>query len=176
LFVNDSAPSGSFLGVYYGEVYDAANRGVSQKSYTVKMDARTIGGRHWGVYYVDAAKYGSTARFVNHSCSPSAMFSVWDVLGKPTVVVVATGLLQRGEEVTVDYGDEYGMMKCCCGANNCVSTKAASIVNCCKVVNGGSGISLSFDHAEELASSSADAYSFGTGLPFGDLDGREQCA
>ncbi|KAG3088491.1 hypothetical protein PI125_g18329 [Phytophthora idaei] len=49
---------------------------------------------------------GGPVRFVNHSCKPKAEF-VEVANGRcTTVVVVTTEEIHRGEEVTVDYGDD----------------------------------------------------------------------
>ncbi|KAG2770994.1 hypothetical protein PC129_g16136 [Phytophthora cactorum] len=61
---------------------------------------------------------GGLVRFVNHSCKPKAEF-VEVANGRcNTVVVVTTEEIHRGEEVTVDYGDDLWFV-CCCQPDGC---------------------------------------------------------
>jgi hypothetical protein len=79
--------------------------------------------------FVDAAKYGNTARFINHSCSPSAKVEVWkiptlDGLSLRTAVgIFALLAVQAGEELTYDYKfqcfDDAVPTPCLCGASLC---------------------------------------------------------
>ncbi|CAK1599333.1 unnamed protein product [Parnassius mnemosyne] len=77
---------------------------------------------------VDAAAYGSAARFVNHSCRaalvPVRVFTRRRDLRLPVVALFAARDLSAGEELTFDYGDEFWAvkskwMKCECGTPEC---------------------------------------------------------
>ncbi|CAG5035106.1 unnamed protein product [Parnassius apollo] len=77
---------------------------------------------------VDAAAYGSAARFVNHSCRPALVpvrvFTRQRDLRLPVVALFAARDLSAGEELTFDYGDEFWAvkskwMKCECGSPEC---------------------------------------------------------
>lgn len=77
---------------------------------------------------VDAAQFGSAARFVNHSCRPNLapvrVFTDTRDLRLPTVALFATADIQQGDELTFDYGDKFWSvkskwMKCECGSVDC---------------------------------------------------------
>ncbi|CAH1643749.1 unnamed protein product [Spodoptera littoralis] len=77
---------------------------------------------------VDAAQYGSAARFINHSCRPNLapvrVFTDTRDLRLPTVALFATADIQQDEELTFDYGDKFWSvkskwMKCECGSVDC---------------------------------------------------------
>ncbi|KAE9209700.1 hypothetical protein PF002_g19030 [Phytophthora fragariae] len=61
---------------------------------------------------------GSLKRFVNHSCRPAAAFVKLSNGRRTTVVVVTTRSIYRGEEVTVDYGDDLWFV-CRCEVPEC---------------------------------------------------------
>ncbi|RVE55212.1 hypothetical protein evm_000110 [Chilo suppressalis] len=77
---------------------------------------------------VDACRYGSAARFVNHSCSanlaPVRVFPRARDLRLPAIVLFATRDIRAGEELTFDYGDKFWQvkskfMKCECATPEC---------------------------------------------------------
>ncbi|XP_026501150.2 histone-lysine N-methyltransferase EHMT1 isoform X1 [Vanessa tameamea] len=77
---------------------------------------------------VDAARFGSAARFMNHSCRPSVapvrVFSSVRDLRLPHVALFALRDLPAGHPLTFDYGDKFWSvkskwMKCECEALDC---------------------------------------------------------
>jgi len=56
--------------------------------------------RHWTI---DGSSRRNFGRYVNHSCEPNAEA----VMRNRKIVFVAARTIQPGEEVTVDYGEEY---------------------------------------------------------------------
>ncbi|XP_038209052.1 histone-lysine N-methyltransferase EHMT1 isoform X2 [Zerene cesonia] len=77
---------------------------------------------------VDAARYGSAARFVNHSCRPNTapvrVFTATRDLRLPAVALFALRDLAPLQEITFDYGDKFWAvkskwMKCECGMPEC---------------------------------------------------------
>ena len=52
---------------------------------------------------IDGSSHENVARYINHSCEPNAEAEVHD--GR--ILIVATRDIFRGEEITIDYGDEY---------------------------------------------------------------------
>ncbi|CAK1548046.1 unnamed protein product [Leptosia nina] len=77
---------------------------------------------------VDAAKFGSAARFINHSCHPNLapvrVFTECRDLRLPTVALFALTDIAALEELTFDYGDKFWSvkskrMKCECGTSEC---------------------------------------------------------
>ncbi|XP_045541652.1 histone-lysine N-methyltransferase EHMT1 isoform X1 [Papilio machaon] len=77
---------------------------------------------------VDAAQFGSAARFINHSCRPNLapvrVFTDVRDLRLPNVALFALRDIAAGEELTFDYGDKFWsvkskFMKCECDAPDC---------------------------------------------------------
>ncbi|OWR50996.1 histone-lysine N-methyltransferase EHMT2 like protein [Danaus plexippus plexippus] len=77
---------------------------------------------------VDACRFGSAARFMNHSCRPSAapvrVFTSGRDLRLPHVAFFALRDLAPGDELTFDYGDKFWSvkskwMKCECESPDC---------------------------------------------------------
>ena len=52
---------------------------------------------------IDGSSQGNTARYINHSCVPNCQAEVRD--GK--VLIFALRNIGQGEELTIDYGEEY---------------------------------------------------------------------
>ena len=52
---------------------------------------------------IDAEQGGSVARYINHSCEPNTEAEIID--GR--IVISAISNIKNGEEITIDYGDEY---------------------------------------------------------------------
>ena len=66
--------------------------------------------------YVDAAECGSLARFVNHACGESvnAQFVVAYAGGVPHIVLVASKYIDAGDEIFVDYKEDFHFERCLC--------------------------------------------------------------
>ena len=74
-----------------------------------------------GAVYVDAQKFGTILRFVNHSCNPNTNFYEAAFGYRHTIVVVATRDIAADEEITISYGDPKKLWFAChCGEENCV--------------------------------------------------------
>ena len=74
---------------------------VSERKFLALMDGQTV-------------LMKPPSRFVNHSCEPNARGTMWHD--------VAVRVIEAGEEVTVDYGDEQASgrrLRCHCGTPNC---------------------------------------------------------
>jgi SET domain-containing protein len=56
--------------------------------------------RHWTV---DGSSRRNLGRYVNHSCEPNAE----PVMRQRKIVFVASRVIRPGEEITIDYGEEY---------------------------------------------------------------------
>ena len=52
---------------------------------------------------IDGEPSNSPARYINHSCEPNAEAEIQD--GR--IYILATKHIKAGEEITIDYGDEY---------------------------------------------------------------------
>ena len=71
--------------------------------------------------YVICARFmGSSARFINHSCSPNAGAERWlDSSEQLKIAIVASNLIHAGDEVTIDYAWNNESMTCHCGSAGC---------------------------------------------------------
>ncbi|KAK0129758.1 hypothetical protein ONS96_000314 [Cadophora gregata f. sp. sojae] len=72
-------------------------------------------------YQIYQGSMGNYTRFINHSCAPNSQFQKFCWLGSERIVLVSRGI-EAGEEITVDYSDEYweGLDKqCLCGEPCC---------------------------------------------------------
>lgn len=59
------------------------------------------------IAYVDAEEYGNFTRFANHSCDNNAEFREARVGNDRVIALVAKKTINVGDEVTVDYQDDY---------------------------------------------------------------------
>jgi hypothetical protein len=126
---------GQYLGELWAEDYeleDACDRGSEEdgegepqmsKAYRYEVHRKAInhGARK---VIIDAHRFGSITRFMNHSCDATARFHEVRNRSVHTVVVVATRMIYPDEEVTVHYGKEL-WFRCECGQKNCVDKPKA---------------------------------------------------
>jgi hypothetical protein len=75
--------------------------GPLNDGYRMHLKTRSSGGQHLGI---DAREHGGSARFLNHSCNPSARSHEVQVGKSVTVVAVSIRDIYAGEEVTLSYG------------------------------------------------------------------------
>ncbi|XP_063687914.1 histone-lysine N-methyltransferase EHMT2-like isoform X2 [Bolinopsis microptera] len=133
---------GSFICEYIGEIIsdsDADRRlndtylfdltVVSINS--INNDNKTIGS-------IDACHYGNISRFINSSCEPNCVpvkvFVDHHDLRFPRIAFFTTKEVEPYEELTFYYGDSFWdikkeVLKCCCGAPNCISLLAQKEVS-----------------------------------------------
>lgn len=81
------------------------------------MQGQTIN----GCYQIWQGRQGNMTKFVNHSCVPNAQFERYVWLGTQHIILVSKGI-QAGEEITVDYSDDYWRhldKVCLCGHSAC---------------------------------------------------------
>ncbi|TKR92614.1 hypothetical protein L596_007236 [Steinernema carpocapsae] len=71
---------------------------------------------------IDATKYGSISRFINHSCNPNCETVKWVVKKRSRIGFFATKLIRKGEEIVFNYQFRSSgePQKCYCGAPNCM--------------------------------------------------------
>ena len=72
-------------------------------------------------YDIDGAKSFNKARFINHSCNPNCEVDI--IRGR--IWISSIKQIQKGEELTYDYGyefdkDDYKDHICKCGSKNCI--------------------------------------------------------
>lgn len=76
------------------------------------------------VAYIDAEECGNWTRFVNHSCDSNAKFVEARVGSTRVLALVATKVIELGDQVTVDYqADYFQNRECRCGAKCCKYSK-----------------------------------------------------
>lgn len=90
---------------------ETKRRGQGSVTYLFSLD------EYWTI---DGAVGGSGAEIINHSCDPNLRASVF----KGHILYISNRLIQRGEELTVDYrfSDTIQHVRCCCKAHNCRGT------------------------------------------------------
>ena len=109
--------SSDVLGQYVGELLPM-NSVNSRSSYNAALSI----GKYDSNFnrqqkcFIDSANMGSVFRFLNHSCEPNAEL-LERKCGKRSgriLVVVVTRDIEAGEEVTINYGDDYFGEDCLC--------------------------------------------------------------
>ncbi|EGZ15348.1 hypothetical protein PHYSODRAFT_507019 [Phytophthora sojae] len=113
--------AGELLGQYLGEIeHVSASRANRPRNwgYRLVLKQRPEQPATGVCAAINAERMGSLMRFVNHSCRPAAAFVELSNGRRTTVVVVTTRDICRGEEVTVDYGDDLWFV-CRCEAAEC---------------------------------------------------------
>ncbi|VDK27896.1 unnamed protein product [Gongylonema pulchrum] len=87
-------------------------------------------------YCVDAKFKGNVSRFINHSCEANLVILrvVWDanIRHFPHICFYARRDIQQGEELTIDYGNQWWDVKlrdfsCQCGSVACKYTNAIQL-------------------------------------------------
>jgi SET domain-containing protein len=114
--------AGEVLGQYLGEmehVRIATADRPRNNGYRLVMKTRPERPSRPVLVAINAERMGGLMRFVNHSCKPVATFMEVAAGRRTTVVVVTTEKVRRGQEVTVDYGDDLWFI-CRCQREGCV--------------------------------------------------------
>ncbi|KAI4127681.1 MAG: hypothetical protein LQ347_004498 [Umbilicaria vellea] len=70
---------------------------------------------------ISSKRYGNWTRFINHSCAANCFFRTMAIGRRMRVMVVASQDIRFGEEITIDYGDQYWTEDklCRCGEPDC---------------------------------------------------------
>jgi SET domain len=79
----------------------------------------------WTHYVIDSAIKGNWTRYINRSCNPNTVFSKpQNIGGRNFILITAIRPIPFGEEITIDYGDEYFPPQgfgCRCGIRTCLA-------------------------------------------------------
>jgi len=105
-----SLRAGQWLGEYAGEVVAAGGPVAAGGVYCFGLGPRLL---------IDAGRFGTWSRFVNHACAPNVDARAAVVGGRRGVFYRARRALGPGEELTVHYGADYFVglrKKCRCAA------------------------------------------------------------
>ncbi|VBB27221.1 unnamed protein product [Acanthocheilonema viteae] len=117
---------GSFVCEYTGElISDADADRREDDTYLFEIIDET------SAYCIDAKFKGNVSRFINHSCEANlvTLRVVWDanIRHLPHICFYAKRDIQQGEELTIDYGNQWWDVKlrnfsCQCGSKSCKYT------------------------------------------------------
>ena len=94
LFATSAIREGDFVLEYKGRHVPTTAADNLKTRYLFEIDS---------VWTIDGSGQANTARYVNHSCAPNCEAELRD--GK--VLIFATRDIKPGEELTIDYGEEY---------------------------------------------------------------------
>ena len=94
LFADADIKKGAFVAEYTGTKVDSKAADAMKSKYLFEVDDE---------WTIDAEHGGSVARYINHSCEPNTEAEIID--GR--IVISAISNIKNGEEITIDYGDEY---------------------------------------------------------------------
>jgi len=113
LFACVEIPKGEFIVEYTGEKIPTKVADALKTRYLFELDDD---------WTIDGESLSNIARYINHSCEPNAEAEIHD----DHILISAIRDIKAGEEISIDYGDEYfdEFIKptgCKCGAANCRS-------------------------------------------------------
>jgi len=123
VFAIDNISRGEMFVEYIGEIIRQSVADLREKRY----EAKGVGCymfRLTNDEILDATFTGNIARFINHSCEPSAGTRKIHVGGEYKIVIYALRDIRKGEEVCYDYKFpiEEEKIPCHCGAKRCRGT------------------------------------------------------
>ena len=104
LFANASIPAQSWIGIYTGHVRRLYRRKPDQNAYCVHYPTRFWS---WHYYVIDAYRGGNELRFVNHHLSPNLEVRCLEEKGLLYFAFFSTQEIAAGEQLTVNYGEDY---------------------------------------------------------------------
>jgi SET domain-containing protein len=131
-------PHGGYICEYVGEVLPMEQlKKLQDDSYTLILaHAQDSSGNRIGI---NSKEFGNVGRFINHSCSPNAVavtvFTHHPSFSPvPRIAFFAIRDILEGEEIAVNYGDEFWRgkterepdWKCLCGAIECPHSESHS--------------------------------------------------
>jgi SET domain-containing protein len=108
LFAGTDIAKGAFVAEYTGTKVSSKAADAMKSRYLFEIDDQ---------WTIDAEHGGGVARYINHSCEPNTEAEIED----GHINIYAVKNISNGEEVTIDYGDEYydefiRPVGCKCGA------------------------------------------------------------
>ena len=104
LYATRSFKKGEYVIEYFGDILDLKQFGESTSTFLFTLTEKIT---------IDGKRKENIARYINHSCNPNV-----EVKGKKRLWIYAKRKIKIGEELTLDYGNEYVefyIKKCLCG-------------------------------------------------------------
>ena len=89
---------------------------------TIVSDAADLYASEYTHFAIDSAWRGNWTRYINHSCDPNTQFQSQNVGMRTEILVEAIRDIEFGEEITIDYSDDYfesQKFACKCGVKTC---------------------------------------------------------
>ncbi|KAJ4363714.1 Histone-lysine N-methyltransferase ehmt1 [Ascochyta clinopodiicola] len=114
------------LGAYLGELLPARNENTDYcHEVTIGPEFQKTSAP---VAYIDSEKYGNHVRFCNHSCESNAKILEARVGKERVLALRATTWIKAGEQIRIDYGDDYFRCRqCLCGSEVCKYPNAVNV-------------------------------------------------
>lgn len=94
LFANEDIPKGVCFLEYKGKELSEDEKYTSKSRYLFEINNQIT---------LDGWIKGNIARFINYACKPNAEFDT----KKNKVFVLSLKKIKKGEQITIDYGEEY---------------------------------------------------------------------
>ena len=94
LFANENIKKGAFILEYTGKKIPTVLADTLKSRYLFELDSE---------WTIDGSARSNTARYINHSCEPNTEAEIRD--GR--ILIHAVRPIRKGEEVTIDYDEEY---------------------------------------------------------------------
>ena len=94
LFAAGDIGKGDFIVEYTGKIITTKAADALKTRYLFELD------EDWTI---DGEGLSNTARYINHGCSPNAEAEIQD----GHILISALRVIRAGEEITIDYGEEY---------------------------------------------------------------------
>jgi len=94
LFASEAIKKGSFIAEYIGKRIPTSYADTLKTRYLFALDDE---------WTIDGSGSENIARNINHACEPNAEAEIHD----DRVYILATKDIAKGEEITIDYGEEY---------------------------------------------------------------------
>lgn len=94
LYATHSIAQGDFVAEYTGRRISTVHADTLKTRYLFEIDSE---------WTIDGSSRTNIARYINHSCMPNCEAEIHD----GHVLIHATKSIRTGEEITIDYGEEY---------------------------------------------------------------------
>ena len=95
LFANREIPAGEFILEYTGTPVPTETADESESRYLFEVDDEIT---------LDGDTATNTAKYINHDCHPNTEAEIDE---ESRIMITAVRTIEAGEELTIDYGDEY---------------------------------------------------------------------